>query len=133
MNPVAGTTTLGHLPNTVKLEVTRTETRHGVIHGHFYLRLADGSLAYEGETIENVKYAIPEGIYNTTFEWSERFQRQTPRLQVPNRTYIEIHPAKNAYRLLGCIGVSLKDFDALVKLLPQTQAFRVFVSSEQSD
>lgn len=128
LNPVGGITTLGHPQNTVILELHRTSQRHGVIYSS--LHLTDGDLDFECAAIENVKYAIPLGSYKTSLQWSDKFQRQTPHLEVLNRTYIEIHPSKNALGLRGCIGVSLQDFETLTQLLPSHADFRVVVSSE---
>jgi hypothetical protein len=65
-------------------------------------------------TVENLKLAIPAGIYNVSFQWSKRFDRMTPHIDVPGRTYIEIHEANYPKELEGCIGVgSCIDNDAV--------------------
>jgi len=48
--------------------------------------------------------AIPEGRYEILMEWSTRFQMNTPHLQnVPERTFIEIHPGNKPEDTEGCI------------------------------
>ena len=65
-------------------------------------------------TCENLKLAIPAGIYNVSFQWSGRFQRMTPHIDVPKRTYIEIHESNFPYQLEGCLSVGDKiDGDAI--------------------
>lgn len=83
---------------------------------------------------------IPEGVYIAQLELSPHFGFATPHLQVPGRTYIEIHPANYPTQLEGCIAVgeqidgdaldnSDSAFSSFVKLLPQNEPFLVVVSS----
>ena len=101
-----------------------------------------GDMDYNGErisvTMERTAVAIPEGTYRAHKEISPHFGFATPHLQVPGRTYIEIHPANYPAQLEGCIAVgttidndSLDSSDAafqkLMAILPQE--FTVIVSS----
>lgn len=117
LNPVVGTTTLGHPESTVRLEVTRINQKGGIIYG--YLRLVDGSTIFSCPTHENALYAIRPGVYVTSLQYSGKRKRLVPFLEVPGRSDIEIHSSGNPLLLKGCIGVSKRNFDALIKLLPQ--------------
>jgi hypothetical protein len=65
-------------------------------------------------TVENKKKSIPAGIYNVTFQMSKKFKRMTPHIDVPHRTFIEIHNANYPSQLEGCIAVGDKiDGDAV--------------------
>ena len=85
--------------------------------------LVDGVLVCE--SVENVKFAIPDGEYSASLRWSGKFNRLVPHLQVPGRTYIEIHPTLGSDRLRGCIGVGRADFDDLMTLLPAKFLVRI--------
>lgn len=127
MKAVGGITTSIQHQNTVNLGITRTWIQSGIIHGHLHLRV--GTSVFNCTTVENEDYAIPDGSYITTLEQSKRFQRRVPMLQVPGRTYIEIHPSGKPLGLKGCIGVSAENFETLIKLLPPQQSFVVVVTS----
>ena len=101
-----------------------------------------GAMDYNGQTIgvtmERKAVAIPEGTYNAHLEMSPHFGFQTPHIDVPQRTYIEIHPANYPAQLEGCVAVGLtKDggaldnskqaFDNMMALVPNQ--FTVEVSS----
>jgi uncharacterized protein DUF5675 len=50
------------------------------------------------------KICIPEGKYELLMQWSTRFGMDTPHLQnVPDRTFIEIHPGNKPEDTEGCI------------------------------
>lgn len=79
--------------------------------------------------MERIAVAIPEGTYPTKLAFSGHFQRNTPHLDVPGRTYIEIHPANWPSQLEGCIAIgaaidgdaldsSATTFEKLMTLLP---------------
>lgn len=75
-------------------------------------------MSYNGEFIcysmERTAVAIGVGSYAAHLEYSPHFERQTPHIDVPERTYIEIHPANLPSQLAGCIAVgSTIDNDAL--------------------
>ena len=51
-----------------------------------------------------VKNCIPHGKYEILMQWSARFGMNTPHLQnVPDRTFIEIHPGNKPEDTEGCI------------------------------
>jgi len=53
---------------------------------------------------EGVKNCIPCGRYEVVMQWSARFQMNTPHLlNVPGRTFIEIHPGNKPADTEGCI------------------------------
>ncbi len=101
-----------------------------------------GRVCLDGEficySLERAAVAIPVGSYQAILDYSPKFQRLTPHLDVPGRTYIEIHPANWASQLEGCIAVgesidgdALDDskaaFETLMKRLPD--AFTVEIVS----
>jgi hypothetical protein len=100
----------------------------------------DGCSGFSCKTMERNSVIIPEGVYIAQLELSPHFGFATPHLQVPGRTYIEIHPANYPTQLEGCIAVgeqidgdaldnSDSAFSSFVKLLPQNEPFLVVVSS----
>ena len=99
-----------------------------------------GEISLNGEfqcySMERTAVAIPEGLYTAHMELSPHFGFSTPHLDVPDRTYIEIHPSNYPSQLEGCVAVGQKidgdaldnsraAFDALVSKLPPT--FQVLV------
>ena len=46
---------------------------------------------------------IPAGTYPLKLAWSHRFDRQTPHVDVPGRTNIELHGGNRAEDSEGCI------------------------------
>lgn len=50
------------------------------------------------------KVCIPSGRYELQMQWSTRFNMNTPHLlNVPERTFIEIHPGNKPEDTEGCI------------------------------
>jgi hypothetical protein len=63
-------------------------------------------------TIENEELSIPDGEY-VCYRYQSPKNGEVWELQdVPGRTHIQIHPANEAYQLLGCIAVG-QYFDKL--------------------
>ena len=58
--------------------------------------------------LEPTEIMIPLGTYPVKMAMSHRFQRLTPHLEVPGRTYIEIHGGNVATDSEGCILVAEK-------------------------
>jgi uncharacterized protein DUF5675 len=101
-----------------------------------------GAMVFNGEnigyTMERIAVEIPEGTYPARKEISPHFGFATPHLAVPNRTYIEIHPANYPSQLEGCVAVgttidndsldnSRAAFDKMMAIVPDE--FTVEVSS----
>lgn len=64
--------------------------------------------------MERTAVAIPTGSYSAHLEDSPHFGFPTPHIDVPGRTYIELHPANYPSQLEGCIALgSTIDGDAL--------------------
>lgn len=97
-----------------------------------------GDMVYEegelgrqlGVTMERTAVIVPKGTYNAHLEMSPHFGFQTPHIDVPHRTYIEIHPANYPSQLEGCIALgtakdgdaldnSKRAFDSMMDVLPQ--------------
>lgn len=78
-------------------------------------------------TCENLKDAIPEGLYPVEFTYSPAFNRMMPLIDVPNRTGIRIHWANFPSQLLGCIAVGTNvDGDSIDEsLIPFNQLYNI--------
>ena len=91
------------------LLVKRTKTTSDAFFGEIYF-----NGAFVGYSMERIGVAIPAGTYGATLAYSGHFKRLTPHIAVPDRTYIEIHPANWPSQLEGCIAIgSAIDGDAL--------------------
>lgn len=129
------TTSSPNTNTTLLLKIKRLRTSKDAIFGEI---VVDGKwVCY---SMERTAVAIPLGSYNATMELSPHFGFATPHLDVPNRTYIEVHPANYPSQLQGCIAVgqqidgdaldnSRAAFDSLAKLLPPEAPFLVSVVS----
>lgn len=118
----------------MNLKLLRKQTTQDAIFGEIYLN--DGFVCY---SMERTAVAIPEGAYPAVIELSPHFGFNTPHLTVPNRTYIEIHPANWPSQLEGCIAVgttidgdaldaSKAAFDRLMALLPPSLTVEVYTA-----
>jgi hypothetical protein len=56
---------------------------------------------------------IPEGIYRVRRDYTGKHTFYK-LLDVPGRSFIEIHPASKVEQLEGCIGMSRKDCELLI-------------------
>jgi hypothetical protein len=56
-------------------------------------------------TLERLSKLIPQGTYPISFYFSPHNNLLVPLLTVPNRTFVEIHPANTPDQLEGCIAV----------------------------
>lgn len=54
---------------------------------------------------------IPKGVYTVVPRYSEKYKNHYHILDVPNRSYILIHPANYSRQLLGCIAVGKDHID----------------------
>jgi len=119
---------------TIILEIVRTKETDNAIFGKAIIGNKQICV-----TMERKSVAIPLGVYSTHLEFSPHFGFATPHIDVPNRTYIEIHPANYPTQLEGCIAVgssidndaldnSKAAFDTLMTVLPQ--AFTVSISAQ---
>ena len=77
-----------------------------------YRATTTGVLLLDGKqtafTLEPTALMVPPGTYAVSLQWSARFDRRTPHLNVPGRTFIEIHGLNRAEESEGCIGVAEK-------------------------
>lgn len=55
--------------------------------------------------------AIPKGVYTVVPRYSEKYNNHYQVTNVPNRSYILIHPANYSRQLLGCIAVGKAHID----------------------
>lgn len=77
---------------------------------------------YQCLTMENTLKIIPPGEYDIVFYDSPKNKMRVPLLnKVPNRDYIEIHPANFEFELEGCIAVGTNKTDTM--LLNSKEAF----------
>jgi hypothetical protein len=88
------------------------------------------SLELSARVKEGRKVCIPAGRYEILIQWSSRFNMNTPHLlNVPGRTFIEIHPGNKPSDTEGCILLGqTKDVDwvgssraAYKELLPKLE------------
>lgn len=64
---------------------------------------------HECFTLENPDYLIPEGEFELVWYSSPRWNQEVPLVYgVPDRSYIEIHPANWPRQLDGCTAVGEK-------------------------
>lgn len=77
-----------------------------------YKASTTGQLLIDGSplcfSLEPTALMIPLGTYPVKMAMSHRFDRMTPHLDVPGRTYIEIHGGNIATDSEGCILVAEK-------------------------
>lgn len=65
-------------------------------------------------TLENLKDALPAGVWPLTYAYSPHFNRTMPLINVPGRTWTWIHWANFPLQLLGCVAIGkVIDSDAI--------------------
>lgn len=88
----------------MKIEVTRRWTSPDNAESR---ASTTGVLSLDGKqtcfTLEPTSLMVPEGTYPVKMAWSHRFDRLTPHLDVPGRTFIELHGGNKAEDSEGCI------------------------------
>ncbi len=74
-----------------------------------------GTISIDGSqccfSLEPTQLMIPPGTYPISLQMSARFQRRTPHLVVPGRTFIELHGGNHASDSEGCILLATKRLD----------------------
>lgn len=84
------------------------ETDQGVF-GHLLVDMKDEKgTKFDCVTLENHLTLIPESTYMCTIYNSPKLGREVLLVNVPDRTFIEIHNANYASQLEGCIAVGDK-------------------------
>lgn len=86
-------------------------------------------------SLEPTALMIPPGSYPVKLAWSHRFQRKTPHLDVPGRSYIEIHGVNVATDSEGCIGVAdkrLSDY-RIYEAAPATEAIEEALEAAEAN
>ncbi len=72
-----------------------------------YRATTTGTISIDGAqvcfSLEPTALMIPTGTYPVKMLWSPRFERNTPHLDVPGRTEIEMHGGNVATDSDGCI------------------------------
>jgi hypothetical protein len=85
-----------------------------------------GCLHVEGHeiaTLENVDYVIPDGTYPVSVTYSPRFQKNLPLIdKVPGRSGIRIHTGTIPEHSKGCVLVSARDKEKIIKYLTKNKA-----------
>lgn len=118
----------------MKITVQRKRVTEDSIIGKLFLEW-DGFSCF---TIENKDKAIPPGEYTVDLTYSNRFNRQMPIINVPERSGIRIHWANFGRQLEGCIAVgnqeqnnavdnSRETFNQLFKLLSGRTGMKIEV------
>ena len=70
---------------------------------------------YRYRTLENNEKKIIPGNFSVSFYSSPKFHMLVPLLAVPDREYIEIHPANYPSQLEGCIAVGMSKTDEILQ------------------
>lgn len=82
-------------------------------------------------SLENKDLCIDAGIYKVLFRDSPEFNRKVPWIQVPGRTWVEIHPANKPCQLKGCITCGkVKDGDAVDSSTEEFDALMEIIENE---
>ncbi len=86
-------------------------------------------------SLERTEMMVPEGVYAVKLAWSDRFQRMTPHLDVPMRTFIEIHGGNVATDSDGCILVADKRIDdyRIYEAAPATTAIEEALAAAEAN
>lgn len=89
--------------------------------GRLYVLNDENIIQYSCVTLElpfldNIKNisCIPRGEYDVVFRTSQKYSKHLHVLNVPNRSYILIHPANYYTQLRGCLAVG-NDFSYINK------------------
>src|SRR4051812_7941114 len=82
------------------LRLRRIDATDKGVFGH--LEIGDD---FDCVTLERHDTLIPEGTYKVTLYDSPKNKCQVPLINVPGRSFIEIHSANWEYQLEGCIAV----------------------------
>jgi hypothetical protein len=93
-----------------------------------YRATTTGTVSIDGSqvcfSLEPTALMIPAGSYPVKLAMSHRFSRMTPHLDVPGRTFIEIHGGNTATDSEGCVLIGekrLSDY-MIVESAPATSA-----------
>ena len=74
-------------------------------------------------TLENADYIIPVGTYPVLVTFSPRFKRMLPLIgNVPGRSGIRIHGGSKPEHSKGCVLVSARDKERIIKYITQNKA-----------
>ena len=74
-------------------------------------------------TLENADYIIPVGTYPVSVTFSPRFKRMLPLIgNVPGRSGIRIHGGSKPEHSKGCVLVSARDKERIIKYITQNKA-----------
>jgi hypothetical protein len=78
------------------------------------------------------KSCIPEGTYLVNRDHSGRWQYYSVS-NVPNRTFIEIHPANKVSQLEGCLALGLQRAADNVSIINSESAVNIFTGAQGED
>lgn len=87
----------------VKIKIYRLDWTDKGVFGHLV-----GSNGFECVTLERSDTLIPEGTYKASFYDSPANKMKVLLLDVPGRSYIEVHPADYQNQLKGCIALAAR-------------------------
>ena len=80
-----------------------------------YRATTTGMISIDGTqfcfSLERTSTLMPLGTYPVKLSWSDRFQRNTPHIDVPLHTNVEMHGANIAEDVDGCVGMAEKRLD----------------------
>ena len=93
------------------IHLIRTSKAVKAIWGKMFL----GGVVGEITTLENVDYVIPDGTYPVSVTYS-------PRDRIPGRSGIRIHTGTIPEHSKGCVLVSARDKERIIKYITQNKA-----------
>lgn len=104
-----------------------------------YRATTTGQVSVDGSPLcfclEPTALMIPTGIYPVKLSWSPRFERNTPHLDVPGRSEIEMHGGNVATDSEGCILVAEKRISdySIYESEPATTAIENMLSQAEAN
>ena len=101
------------------IHLIRTSKAVKAVWGKMFL----GGVPREIATLENADYIIPDGTYPVSVTYSPKFKKNLPLIEkVPKRSGIRIHTGTRPEHSQGCVLVSARDKEKIIKYITQNKA-----------
>ena len=116
---LVSTTHINTVIRMATIHLIRTSKAVKAVWGKMFL----GGVIGEITTLENVDYVIPDGTYPVSVTYSPRFQKNLPLIdRIPGRSGIRIHTGTIPEHSKGCVLVSARDKEKIIKYITQNEA-----------